>query len=399
MSPCGLIERIGIDKSMITGFILRNIDDDLFTKKQKEIKGTMYYVPNDYSVFKIKDGRRIGELRIDDKDIGNLYMKCTADGSSGEIRTMSTLNVFTETKNNLQNMNCAEYRRRIMRIFEKLRNEYGVDIDGNLPDLKIRMIEFNATFWLRYKYHAYEQVLSLMERILPERYATGSKQHKRIKVGVYNSHYLRNFAKTTYEEYFKDKEKEPLSVKETIYCGNNKSTQIKIYHKLQQLRDTGAVDEKDMPTCDAMRVEYTIKDSRILASECNFNDDRVIALTDDKIAQFFQKNFQRDFVDQYSGWKKWNHRELLERVDYHRKQSDKWATNFIRDVRQYAQEQNGTPLLFDVEDMRSVLKELENNNKKGNRKFVKFRKSLKYETDVVGNNEKAKEIFDKIMNM
>ena len=79
-----LIERIGIDKSVITGFTLRNIDDDLFEKKQKEVKGTMYYVPSVWSDLKIKDGRRIGELRIDDKDIGNLYMKSTGDGSSGE---------------------------------------------------------------------------------------------------------------------------------------------------------------------------------------------------------------------------------------------------------------------------------------------------------------------------
>ena len=117
-----------------------------------------------------------------------------------------------------------------------------------------------------------------MERILPERYATGTQNHRRIKVGVYNSHYVRNFAKTTYEEYLKDKEREPLSMKETVYCGNNKSTQVKIYPKLQQLRDTAAVDEADIPKCDAMRIEYTIKDSRILKSECNFNSDRVVAL-------------------------------------------------------------------------------------------------------------------------
>lgn len=399
VSKSGLIERIGIDKSVITGFSLRNIDDELFGKKQKEVKGTMYYVPSDWSDLKIKDGRRIGELRIDDRDIGNLHMKSTADGSSGEIRTIATLNVFTETKNNFQNMNCLEYQQRIVRIFNKLRDEYGVDIDGYMPDLRINMIEFNATFWIKHKYHEYGQVLSLMERILPERYATGTQNHRRIKVGVYNSHYVRNFAKTTYEEYLKDKEREPLSMKETVYCGNNKSTQVKIYPKLQQLRDTAAVDEADMQKCDAMRIEYTIKDSRILKSECNFNDDRVVALTDEKIAKFFKKNFKRDFVDQFNGWKRWNHRELLAKVDYHRKNSDKWTANFIRDSRKYVQEQNGTPLLFDIEDVRSVLKELENSPKKGNKKFTRFRKSLEYETDLIGNNAKAKEILDKVMKM
>ena len=47
-----LIERIGIDKSVITGFTLRNIDDDLFEKKQKQVKGIMYYVPSDWSDLK-----------------------------------------------------------------------------------------------------------------------------------------------------------------------------------------------------------------------------------------------------------------------------------------------------------------------------------------------------------
>ena len=53
VSKSGLIERIGIDKSVITGFSLRNIDDELFGKKQKEVKGTMYYVPSDWSDLKI----------------------------------------------------------------------------------------------------------------------------------------------------------------------------------------------------------------------------------------------------------------------------------------------------------------------------------------------------------
>ncbi len=395
-----LIERVGIDKSQISGFSLLTIDDDLFEKKKEETKGNMWYIPNEYSCIKLKDGRRIGELKVDTKEIGNLHIKSILNNSTGEPSAIATLNVFTnETGNNLQNMTCDEYRERINQIFATLRSEYGLDFNAELQNLRVNTIEFNTTFWLKYKYCEYGQVLSLMERILPERYATGTQQHRRIKVGVYSSHYVRNFAESTYEEYLKNKEREPLSTKETVYCGNNKSTQVKIYPKLQQLRDTGAVDESEMPKCDAMRIEYTIKDARILASKCNFGSDRVIELTDEKVVKIFKKNFKRDFVDQYNGWKRWNHKELLERVNYHRKNSDKWTANFIRDARKYVQEQNGTPLLFDVEDVRSVLKELESNPQKGNRKFVRFKKNLEYEADLIGNNEKAKEILEKVMNM
>lgn len=400
VSQNGLIERIGIDKSMITGFSLLNIDDDLFNAKKNEVKGTMYFTPNEYSGITLRDGRKIGELKIDTKEIGNLHIKSTVDAMTGEIREIATLNVFTnDSRNNFQNMNCTDYQKRIVKIFNKLRDEYGVDCYAEIRNLRIIMIEFNVTFWLNHKYQEYGQCLSLMEKILPERYATGTKDHRRVKTGNYESNYVRNFAKKTYQDYLQDKEREPLSKKETIYCGNNKSTQVKIYHKNQQLKDVKAMEEKDEPMRDAMRIEYTIKDNRILKSKRNFNGDRVIFLTDDKLKEFFKRNFKRDFVDQYRGWKKWNHQELLERIDFHKKNCNKWVTNFVRDSRRYAQMQNGTPLLFDIEDVRDVLKELESNPKKGNRKYIKFRKCLNYETDLIGNNKKIQEILTKVMNM
>lgn len=55
--------------------------------------------------------------------------------------------------------------------------------------------------------------------------------------------------------------------------------------------------------------------------------------------------------------------------------------------------------LRNIDDVRSVLKELEHSPRKGNKKYTRFRKSLEYETDLVGNNEKAKEILEKVMNM
>ena len=81
-------------------------------------------------------------------------------------------------------------------------------------------------------------------------------------------------------------------------------------------------------------------------------------------------------------------------MDNHRKAHDKWTAYFLRDIREYSELNNGTPLLFDVEDVRNVLKELE-----GNKKYRQFKKNLEFESDLIGNNDKMKEIFNKVLEM
>ena len=60
----------------------------------------------------------------------------------------------------------------------------------------------------------------------------------------------------------------------------------------------------------------------------------------------------------------------------------------------------GLPILFDIDDMLKVFRELE--SKKGRnakRKFDKFKNQAIYESDLVGNTTRVKEIISKIMDM
>ena len=71
----------------------------------------------------------------------------------------------------------------------------------------------------------------------------------------------------------------------------------------------------------------------------------------------------------------------------------------FRECRQY-EAVNGLPILFDIDDMLKVFRELE--SKKGRnakRKFDKFKKQAIYESDLVGNTTRVKEIISKIMDM
>ena len=74
----------------------------------------------------------------------------------------------------------------------------------------VKSIEFNATFWLNHPYNTYRWCLLLMERILPDRYAVGRKDNRRLKTGAFDSHYVRDFANKTYEDYVEDMKTLPL---------------------------------------------------------------------------------------------------------------------------------------------------------------------------------------------
>lgn len=174
----------------------------------------------------------------------------------------------------------------------------------------------------------------------------------------------------------------------------NSSIELKIYNKGKHLKDLGELDELDK---DIMRVEYTIKDRRILESA--FGDNLVVSLTDEKINSLFKKYFNRDIVTRYYQWAADNHRKLVDLTKKHREQEQKWTSGFFRECRQY-EAVNGLPILFDIDDMLKVFRELE--SKKGRnakRKFDKFKKQAIYESDLVGNTTRVKEIISKIMDM
>lgn len=174
----------------------------------------------------------------------------------------------------------------------------------------------------------------------------------------------------------------------------NSSIELKIYNKGKHLKDIGKIDELDR---DIMRVEYTIKDKRIL--ENAFGDNLVTSLTDEKINELFRKYFNRDIAAPYYQWASKNHKQLVELTKKHREQYQKWTSTFFRECRQY-EAIHGLPILFDLEDMESVFRELEpKSGRNSSRKYRKFLKQAIYEQDLLGNTTRTKEIIKKIEAM
>lgn len=374
-----LVERIGIDKSALFDFLIQEVDTEKIENHAKQGKNGKSYtkiVYDDNSPIELPNGKRVGKLVIKDQYIGKLTVSFERNNLNGGEYVNSSLELMVSGgNNNLQNLNTMEYQARIIDVFQVLAEEYGVIADYST--IKIKKLELNATFYLKEAYEKYKQpILLLMRNVPPKRYGN-NKGNNAVKYATWHEANIG-----TSEDKL-----ETALVK-------NSSIELKIYNKGKHLKDIGELDKLDK---DIMRVEYTIKDKRIL--ENAFGDNLVVSLTDEKINGLFKKYFNRDVVTRYYQWAAENHKQLVEMTKKHRELYQKWTGSFFRECRQY-EATNGLPILFDINDMEKVFRKLEpKSGRNASKKFNKFKKQAIYETDLVGNTDRVKEIISKIMDM
>ena len=374
-----LVERIGIDRSALFDFLIQEVDTEKIENHAKQGKNGKSYtkiVYDDNSPIELPNGKRVGKLVIKDQYIGKLTVSFERNNLNGGEYVNSSLELMVSGgNNNLQNLNTMEYQARIIDVFQVLAEDYGVIADYST--IKIKKLELNATFYLKEAYEKYKQpILLLMRNVPPKRYGN-NKGNNAVKYATWHEANIG-----TSEDKL-----ETALVK-------NSSIELKIYNKGKHLKDIGELDKLDK---DIMRVEYTIKDKRIL--ENAFGDNLVVSLTDEKINGLFKKYFNRDVVTRYYQWAAENHRQLVDLTKKHKELYQKWTGSFFRECRQH-EATNGLPILFDINDMEKVFRELEpKSGRNAGKKFKKFKKQAIYETDLVGNTARVKEIISKIMDM
>ena len=374
-----LVERIGIDRSALFDFLIQEVDTEKIENHAKQGKNGKSYtkiVYDDNSPIELPNGKRVGKLVIKDQYIGKLTVSFERNNLNGGEYVNSSLELMVSGgNNNLQNLNTMEYQARIIDVFQVLAEDYGVIADYST--IKIKKLELNATFYLKEAYEKYKQpILLLMRNVPPKRYGN-NKGNNAVKYATWHEANIG-----TSEDKL-----------ETALVKNSR-IELKMYNKEKHLKDMGELDKLDK---DIMRVEYTIKDKRIL--ENAFGDNLVVSLTDEKINGLFKKYFNRDVVTRYYQWAAENHRQLVELTKKHKELYQKWTGSFFRECRQY-EATNGLPILFDINDMEKVFRELEpKSGRNAGKKFKKFKKQAIYETDLVGNTARVKEIISKIMDM
>lgn len=373
-----LKERAGIDRSIICSFGLEAVD-------MAKLKQATAYSEGEY-VLDTTVAERTG-LHVPNKNTGELMSIKKLSLTARDIGTLSfewysnhlTKKDYPQAKlainvsnngNNLQNLNCNEYRERINEVFNTLEHKYGLFI--NHESVLVKEIELNVSIRLDHDFTEYNNVLNLIRLNLPDRIFGNAKG--KVKTGAWCS----------------QDPKAQKSVLETIYVKNS-NIELKIYNKVQQLIDTEALPE-DAQT-DILRIEYKIKDKEKIASI--FGSQSIEALRDEAIASLFWKYFNRDIADPWKYWHKANQENLAEVLTRHVNSEERYYLNgFIRECRTY-ERLNWYPLLFDIEDIRYALS-VAKGNRGLNKRFNKVKARLGIETDLTGNIAKIDEIIAKV---
>ena len=372
-----LKERIGLDRSVLCDFTITAIDSGKLEQavKQKGQYASLIY--DEKSPIKLKDGSRIRELIVKDQRIGKLTVSFKSNNlQEGQERIQSKLEMMVSGDlNNLQNLTAGEYLFRIEEVFELLNRVYGISADYST--ITIKQLEINATFFLDEPYERYKYAILMMIRNVPQkRYKSGSG------------------GAVKYMSWSEADRKTNTDQLETAVVKNS-TTELKIYNKAKHLKDIGVLPE-ELSDASIMRIEYRIKERAIKSA---FKDTYATSLTDEAIQKVFLKYFNRDVIQQYRRWKAENHKQLMELTQKHRHMNQQWTGSFLRECRQY-EATHSLPILFDIEDMKSVIRELEpKTGRNANRKFNQFKKQSIYESDLVGNTARIEEIIRKITNM
>lgn len=363
-----LIERIGIDKSRLNNIFIRDIDEEKINQHRDENREIVVEYGDTPVV--LQSGKCLRRLKLKDERIGmlNFQYKKRVDGKSHATCILQLL--ATDNSNNLQNLTVQNYKKRVLEAFELITREYGIMLDYS--QVKIKSLEVNATFKLQEDFSKYEKVILMMIRNVPQVYR--DKKSNSLKYHVWRE------ATKNYDRL------------ETVLA-KNQSVELKIYNKLKQLKDTGAIS--NIAENNIMRVEYTFKNASTLKSRFGAND--VNALTDEALISMFKWYFNRDIVQPWEKWQKNNKHALCHIASKYMQSGMDWKQAFFRKCRQY-ESTHGLPILFDVNDMQPVFKLLDK-SKNSNRKFQRFKKSAKYEKDLTGNTKRMQEVINKVLSM
>ena len=367
-------ERIGIDRTTLCNIKITAVNEALFDMTA-ELKGVEHNI--DYEkrspVVMENDGRRLSELLLDDEYTGRLQFKLIKDAKTGERKDVCTLAVSVNPNgsHNLLNSTAEQYHERIKAIFEYLEEEYGIVCD--ISEIEFQTMETNATICLEHEYRTYEKALLMINRNMP--------------IQWYGDGHIVKYA--TWRAYI---ESVNIDTLETSIVKNH-NREFKTYDKGQHLKDTSSVSLDD----DILRIEY--KHLRKSAIADDFGSACIWDITQSQVEDVFMKYFIRDVIETYEVWHEKNLEELYEFALKHKTASKRWTSNFLRDCRNY-EAVHGTPLLFDLKDMRGIFKRLEpKNGTNASHRYRRFIDQARYEHDMIGHTEHINEIINKVTEM
>lgn len=352
-----VINRIGLDKAVLSNFRIVSIDYDKLRQHQNaeiDVSNSFAYQAEgvNFRWLKIKDNNKFGTLTAG--------VKKTKRG----IYDYARIEIFVgdgET-GNLQNKTVGEYKSLVTEAFEHLYSEYGIGI--NYDDVSFSLMEINCTFPLESEFHQYHRVLRLMMYNLPNSF----KKLNQVQAVNKGEHRLEA---------------------ETYYRGNN-TTEVKIYDKKRQLAETIYYFHGE----NLMRIEITLKKPQRIKEA--FKTNLLNDFTDAMINDFFIKQFERLFVKRYEKWQEENAKRLKRMIVASKVDSPvRWKSNLLRECSNREQADQ-IPLLLDIEDLLDQIKELDTAGHYSRTETSIMRQCIKGDVFFQKDSSKIDEIIDKV---
>lgn len=347
---------IGIDKTVIKGFIVTAVDMDKLRSKGNEenvicLRDSQHrfnYFQEDrednFNYIKITDTNFFNSLKIDIKKVGeNSFIQYS----------VLDLSIQQEGYNNLIPLNVDAYRQKVKAVFKYIEERYGIMIKGN--NVKFENIEFNVTIELNNNFNEYIRALQVMMQVAPMTYKT------RIVLFNHRANKLNH-----------------LEIA-------NKSIKCKLYDKAEQLENVYELEINK----NILRVEYTILTDAKMQNI--FGHNELEKLTDAHIKQFIKTQFNKDFISRYNKFREGNRNRLLPIAKNFRKNNVHWIKPFLLYIINY-ELKNNYPLLMDIQDLKEIIKAVDKVNYFRNWKQVERNCPTAFKNI----DEKVAEIFKKI---
>lgn len=359
-----LNERIGIDKTVITNFKINTID--IVHLKSMSID----LITDKDSLLISNNNVGIRKLNITDNYFGKLECGMTNANPQRKYAAYTKLTLSVSGYNNLQNLDVYEYKQRIKQVIKYIYDKYKIDIIYDFKSLYISYMEINCTFKLKDSFNNYKRALLILMANLPVN-----------KYSYKNKHNIK------YNSFYEIDQNCNIAELETLWVKNS-SIELIIYNKSKQLKDNKNIILND----DYIRIEYRLKrrDSHIKSLGSVVDN-----LTDKNIKSFFINSIENDLFKPFENYKykiKGMFEKALRPMLEHSERQ--WYKDFIRIIREYEQK-NSLPMIIDIEDIFSVLKEYSKSNYSRRKKMV-LRKAKESEKDLIGVTEKINEILNKL---
>lgn len=333
----------GLDKTKINNVFIKHIDVDkllsndnvTFIKaKPNSKKSTL--IPTDKDASELIS---IEYIAIKDNDVFDVFRLGHKDNEGFIVPYCKIeLTVHDKTDNNLIPLSISDYKNRLMRIGRYLKNRYGLTV--SFKNVIFSMMEINITQQMNYKFDDYYHILTLMQELASKDY------HK---------------SKPNYKN------------KDNFFTGltlSNNSTEIKIYDKTKQLYNEYKVIVDDR----YMRIEYKLKDAQRIARA--FGTNKLHEITDQQILEFLQQHIQIDLIDPIEKKHIPMSNKQLEKLFKTIKKNNKhkFIPIFVATAHGELCDNkkcSSLPLLFDIEQLITIVSSYDTKHKKRNIKLIK----------------------------